>query len=509
MNTLADRLAVLGEHRLLLAAALLLTKATILLAVAWCAHGLLDSANPRWRVLLWRSVGVGMVLLMVLTMSPPLLHWGVLPAETGGQPLAGAPAGQSEPPAASGAHAPSSSKPAASRSLGPGQREGVSDRQGSFGNPPIVITRNARHASRSSQSSTAVSTDRGSIAPVAEAELAPTRRVDGPAGNAAGTLFTWGAGLWLTGLVGLMGWTLFGLRRLKAILRRATPVPDWVGDLAAAVRAQLGCRQPFALRQTSEVGVPCLVGVRRPIVLLPVEQCDVSRRGELTAVLMHETAHLKGRDLPWNAVLHGLATLFWFHPLAWRIRPAHAGACDSVADTIAADLMGDVAGYGRTLARLAVRMHAPAPAAALAVTPISDVRRRIEALHRKLFRAPLPRTRVVTLVTLGAITVALLGGVALTRARGEPQPPVSSADKTSAKPQAEAETAPPQKTSPAASSDAATGDAELKQDRLTVHAVVDKTGKPLPGVKIRFHGRIGGEIYNRRLQTDEKGAASI
>ena len=45
--------------------ALLLTKATLLLAVAWVVHFSLARANPRWRTLLWRGAAVGLVLMAV------------------------------------------------------------------------------------------------------------------------------------------------------------------------------------------------------------------------------------------------------------------------------------------------------------------------------------------------------------------------------------------------------------------------------------------------------------
>ena len=33
-----------------------------------------------------------------------------------------------------------------------------------------------------------------------------------------------------------------------------------------------------------------------------------------------------------------LASLLWFHPLAWRVRETHAAACDAVCDAIASRL---------------------------------------------------------------------------------------------------------------------------------------------------------------------------
>ena len=57
LNELVDWLSPLPETP---AWAILLVKATVLLAVAWMIHYALARANPRWRVLLWRSAAVAL-----------------------------------------------------------------------------------------------------------------------------------------------------------------------------------------------------------------------------------------------------------------------------------------------------------------------------------------------------------------------------------------------------------------------------------------------------------------
>ena len=54
--------------------AVLLGKATLLLAAAWLLHLALAWANPRWRVFLWRGAAVGLVLLAVWLLGLPGLE---------------------------------------------------------------------------------------------------------------------------------------------------------------------------------------------------------------------------------------------------------------------------------------------------------------------------------------------------------------------------------------------------------------------------------------------------
>ncbi len=83
---------------------------------------------------------------------------------------------------------------------------------------------------------------------------------------------------------------------------------------------------------------------------------------------------------------------------------------------MAADLLGDVASYGRTLARLAVTVAEPSPTQVLAMARTSDVRRRLDALGRKAFHTPLSRSRVISALFAGGLLLLLIGGLGVTRA---------------------------------------------------------------------------------------------
>jgi len=149
-----------------------------------------------------------------------------------------------------------------------------------------------------------------------------------------------------------------------------------------------------------------------PMILLPTRQCESQYSDELPAILAHELAHLKGGDLFWNAWLNALAIGLWFHPLAWRMRLAHADACDAVCDALASDYVGDAGIYGRTLARLTLRITEAGAAPGLAMARVSSVERRIAAVRRHVFRTGLSRRRAALTVSIATAAIAVLGGLA-------------------------------------------------------------------------------------------------
>lgn len=450
----------------------LLGKLTVLFTVAWVFHLALTHRNPRWRILLWRSAAVGVFVLAALSACPPLLQWAVLPSDpvTVAMPTV-SPDTELKPNESTFAGSPV--VPDAAHRLSPVPTQTV-DPQSSAGatETPTVYEPSLERPD---------SHELAAVAPATTNSMTPASSET----DTRAWLFVGGCAVWIIGVSFLAIRLLLGNRRLQRIRQRTQPVPPWVVSEAERISRLLDCPSRVPVRQTNELSTPCLVGLRHPVVLLPVGQCSAEHRAELPAILAHEIAHVKGRDLLWNSIWHLVSTLTWFHPLVWRARGAHAASCDAVADSVAAGCVGDVSGYGRTLARLAIRLCEAPPTGALAMARSSDVRRRIEALHRKLFRRGLSRRSVVVAILSGALSMLLLGGLTLTRV------PVIAGEQE------------------AGESTVAEKDREPEVDRLTVHVFAKQTGEPLEGARLRFHGRIGGQRFDQRLKTDEQGVGQI
>ena len=437
------------QYQLALAGALLLTKITLLLGVAWCMHGLLQRANPRWKVLLWRLVGCGLLLMVGLAVCPPIFSWAVLPP------------GVTSP-------APSLVRwtPTEPDSVGEGEAA-------STNSPDDAVAANVVPFSADGMSQAAEPLPGGGT--LCELAFGVTL---------ATIVWFVTAAVWLAGVVGLLLWMCVGAFWLRGVVRRSRPAPAWIAELGEHLQETLGYRRSLALRITKEIATPCLVGIWRPVVLLPEQHAVHSHREELPAILFHETAHLAARDQSWNAAFHVLAILLWPHPLAWRICRAHAIACETVADAVAAGRVGDVAFYIHTLARLTVQMHRPVLGAAMAMGHGSSILHRIRTLQRRLFPEHLPRGRTVAVAVLMVVGMVLLGGVSLTEAAIDLHAVAHLL--------ADA----------AASESADTG-------RLTVYATQAETGEPMEGVTFLFEGDIDGERIRQESQTDGRGIATL
>ncbi|MHB1556653.1 MAG: carboxypeptidase regulatory-like domain-containing protein [Isosphaeraceae bacterium] len=423
--------------------AALVARWTILLASAWLAHALLARRNPRWRVLLWRGTITGLVLVAALSARSPIVSLPVVPPvrEVAVEPAVSlAPTAHSEPVR------PSAVMPV----------RAVRVEAGPVGSRPE---------------------------PVLDIEPAAARAPSPSPTPIVVSVVSWLPAVWLAGMLFLSGRLVLSSLALRQLLGRATDAPDAILGECRAIAARLGHTRPVRVACSDEVNSPCLAGVLRPVLLLSSE-CQAP--DDLPAILAHELAHAKNRDLAWNLAAHVASIVLWFHPLAWRIRSVHTSACDAVSDAIAADHLGDVVAYGRTLARLAVAAASspPSPAPVLAMARTSEVWRRLDALNRRVFGAPLSRRVILPAMALGGLLLVLIGGFGVTRAAQDPK-----AARAKATPEVH--------------------DPDVSAGRIVLRAVEGATGEPIGGASIEFLLYIGGVAQKSTASTAEDGTATI
>jgi beta-lactamase regulating signal transducer with metallopeptidase domain len=209
---------------------------------------------------------------------------------------------------------------------------------------------------------------------------------------------------------------LFRAHRLASLAR---PLTD--GPLVSAIQT-LARRwsMHFAplLAQTEEVVVPRVVGLLRPVILLPASAVSGLTSDELELILAHELAHVRRHDM-WIVVVQRLAeAALFYNPGLWylsrRISTQREYCCDDLACGAQQRLDGPLR-YSAALVRLietAVPRHAgPANPLSLAAdgrSP-SELRRRVARLLGEPLREPVRLTRgaACTIATLSLLLAFL------------------------------------------------------------------------------------------------------
>jgi beta-lactamase regulating signal transducer with metallopeptidase domain/uncharacterized coiled-coil protein SlyX len=162
-------------------------------------------------------------------------------------------------------------------------------------------------------------------------------------------------------IIYLLGVVLFGLRLtggwlyLQHLSRSATkPTSDrWV-QLSNQLRTTLAIKTVVRVHESARIAVPMVVGMLKPVLLLPIGLATSLSAREIEAILAHELAHVKRNDYAVNLLQSVMEVLYFFHPALWwlsaRVREEREHCCDDLA-------VQACGGDGRILAQALARVE--------------------------------------------------------------------------------------------------------------------------------------------------------
>jgi beta-lactamase regulating signal transducer with metallopeptidase domain len=275
---------------------------------------------------------------------------------------------------------------------------------------------------------------------------------------------------------------------LLRMLNRCRECPSTAAHSALQSAAQqLGVTLPIRLLESAETISPLTAGTFRPVVVLPADAQQWPAE-KMTAVLLHELAHIKRRDVLTQLVASGACALNWFNPLAWygaaQMRRLRELACDDLVLS-SGQRASD---YAAVLLDVAGRYRHPQFAGAVNMAPQANVDHRITAiLDAARNRLPLSRRAARG---LAAAMVAVVVGVGTMRVE-------SRAEATLEK-----------QNDPKASNETPASEGRTMEVLIT-----DEAGRPLPEASVLVNAVANStakdRITTRTYQVDQSGIANV
>ena len=269
---------------------LLLIKATLILVAALGITLAMQRASAGARHLVWLVTLVALVLIPVLTAWAPL-RLEILPAEptqSAAAPRAGAPL--------------------------------ILDAPSGSGHTVVLDAPTGAPAA-------------GVVTPAPVAPAVSTHGV--MSALRAASLWSIALGLWAViaaAIVLSLTWSSLVVRRL---VRRSRALDDqsWMTPLYE-VSDRMGLQEPPRLLLSPDAKMPFACGLATPTIVLPSE-CESWSQERRLAVLLHELAHVRRRDLAGHTLGRLVCAVYWFHPLVWtaarKLRDESERACDDLA----------------------------------------------------------------------------------------------------------------------------------------------------------------------------------
>jgi bla regulator protein blaR1 len=216
----------------------------------------------------------------------------------------------------------------------------------------------------------------------------------------------WFVGVAVFGVRLVGGWLYVNQLKTSATQPANAALTQTLNQLAR----QLNLRPVVLLRESARVAVPVVVGVLKPVVLLPIGLVAGLSMAEVEAVLAHELAHVRRNDFVINLLQSVIEVLYFFHPALWwlsaRVREERENCCDDLALTLCAD--------GKTLARAlanveAFRLAQQTPTPALAMAFSSPKKQLLHRVRRVLGVSVRPAVSNSSLAGLTLATLLVLG----------------------------------------------------------------------------------------------------
>ncbi|HEY6346898.1 MAG TPA: M56 family metallopeptidase [Bryobacteraceae bacterium] len=243
----------------------------------------------------------------------------------------------------------------------------------------------------------------------------------------AAIISVWACGLLAVALMRFRGWL-----RIRAALHASTLV-----DIPAPIR----------IRSTASLFDPAIVGLFRPILVVPSGIVEQLRPAQWEAVLTHELCHARRRDNLTSALHMVVEAFFWFHPLVWWIGGRLVEERERACDEAVLSLGGEPRDYAEAIVSICKR-HVKLPLECVSGVAGANLKKRIEEIMKNRIVRRLNFARKVALLGAGIATLGapILVGIVNSPIRAQSPQPVAAPQVTPADPkpdQIPPETPPP------------------------------------------------------------------
>ena len=207
--------------------------------------------------------------------------------------------------------------------------------------------------------------------------------------------------IWLVGALVASTPLAAGAVAARRMARGATPV----GATLRRTVEKLALRADVLV--SAELECPLTCGFLRPRILLPAsaEHWTPTR---FKAVLAHEIAHVRRRDVAAQVAAHIVAALWWFQPLVWmmrrRLRAESEFACD--AEAVRSGFRPSEYAIELVAVARAIGRDARTPSLAISMVRSCDLEERVRAVLNPTAALLGPLSKIALVCALGSVTIA-------------------------------------------------------------------------------------------------------
>lgn len=200
-------------------------------------------------------------------------------------------------------------------------------------------------------------------------------------------------------------WAIGAGRILLAWRRQWLPIRDALRGAEPLRRALPADTAGLVVLSSPSMPEPAVVGVRRPVLLLPDGIADRLNAAQLRALIAHERCHIRCHDNLLAAVHMAVEAIFWYHPLVWWIERRLIDERERACDEAVLQSGSRPRDYAEGILEVC-RRSVDSPVRGVAGVTGANLRRRVESIMRGEVGRPLTPARRIALASL-VVVVAL------------------------------------------------------------------------------------------------------
>ncbi len=168
--------------------------------------------------------------------------------------------------------------------------------------------------------------------------------------------------LWIAGVLLLAARLSLCWLHVRWLARGRRMIPAELAARAATLSKRLGLRFPPRVYASEKTREAIVMGLWRPLVLLPVAWLTETTPDVLEAVIAHELAHVRRFDLWVNLLQRFMETFLFYHPAVWWLSRRLSVEREMCADEMAVDATNERLAYATALEQLGrMRLGQTAP----------------------------------------------------------------------------------------------------------------------------------------------------
>jgi len=211
---------------------------------------------------------------------------------------------------------------------------------------------------------------------------------------------------WLVGAALSLGRLIGDVRAVRRLAREGVrPAPRWLVELVA--KQTRGGQKAVPVLVSELVSVPVVLGVLKPLVLVPASVLSGLTPRQLELIIAHELEHVRRLDPVVNQLQSVIEAVFFFHPSVSAINRAVRQEREHRTDAAVAKLAGGGLDYATALGQLARVAVVSGPHLAATGGNLSNRVRRVLGVPEE------PTPRLGGAVGLAAVGLLLVVGAAL------------------------------------------------------------------------------------------------